>query len=113
MNATPNTNDILAYEEMIARRTSYNIGDRPFDASNLDQRFVQFYNNGERIKVQYTHCDETFTGTVGVTTGWKPVFILIHSSRSMGSSIILNENFKIIGTKRRGEKRYHILATPL
>lgn len=54
-------------------------GDK-FDSSDLDQYFVKYYESGERIKVKLNMGNEIYyeCGTVSVTTGWKPVFILKH-----------------------------------
>lgn len=65
-----------------------------FDMRDLDKRFIQYYNNGQRIKV--TSYGESKSGTVGVTTGWKPVFLLILTSRSHGSSHTLGKSVKKI-----------------
>jgi len=43
-----------------------------FSATDLDPRFIKYYESGERIKV--LDCDMEITGTVGVTTGWRPCF---------------------------------------
>lgn len=69
-----------------------------FDGRDLDGRFVRFFESGERIKIR--SFGETFTGTVGVTTGWRPVFILLRTSRSMGSSITLGPNEELLAVKR-------------
>jgi hypothetical protein len=60
-----------------------------FDDSALDRRFVAAYNDGQRIRVKFPWGDVK-TGTVDVTTGWKPVFLLMRNSRSTGSSDILD-----------------------
>lgn len=54
-----------------------------FDSSALDPRFIRYYESGQRVRV--TTCGMTITGTVGVTTGWKPCFLLMRTSRSLGS----------------------------
>jgi hypothetical protein len=66
-----------------------------FDSSDLAQKFVPAYKSGERIKVKFTS-GEVRTGTVGVTTGWKPVFILMLTRRSHGSSYVLDNTAEII-----------------
>ena len=45
-----------------------------FNASDLDPRFIRFYESGERIKVETL--GETLTGTIGKTTGWKEKLFL-------------------------------------
>jgi hypothetical protein len=66
-----------------------------FDSSDLSQKFVSSYNSGERVKVKFRY-GETKTGTVGVTTGWKPVFLLMLTSRSRGSSHTLSDKDEIV-----------------
>lgn len=64
---------------------------RPMDRSALDNRFDGPYMSGERIEVTY-EWDETKRGYVGRTTGWKPVYILLSNTRSLGSSDILDHH---------------------
>jgi len=74
---------------------------KKFNPSNLDKRFLKYYENGERIKVQYW--DMEITGTVGVTTGWRPVFLLMRQSNSTGSQWTLeNKEIKILAVKKGG-----------
>ena len=62
-----------------------------FSTKNLDKRFIKYYNSGQRIKVTFSY-GESESGTVGITTGWVPVFLLIKTSRSLGSSTFLDKN---------------------
>lgn len=70
------------------------------DYSNIATQFARYYGKDIRIKVAF--CDkkgkvyETKTGTVGMTTGWKPSFLLMLRSNSTGSSHLLSDNDKII-----------------
>ena len=66
--------------------------------ADLDMKFVPYYGSDERIKVKYG--DEVITGTVGVTTGWKPVFLLMLRSDSVGSIYTLGKKDKIIGVRK-------------
>jgi len=65
------------------------------DYSNIAQKFTCYYGKDIRIKVGF--CDnngkvyETKTGTVSMTTGWKPSLMLMLRSNSMGSSYLLSE----------------------
>lgn len=68
-----------------------------FDPSDLDPRFIQFYESGKRIKVLTYGVPKT--GTVGITTGWKPMFLLIQTSRSLGSHWLLGKEATILGVK--------------
>lgn len=78
-----------------------------FSSHQLDARFVPYFNSGERIKVECTYGDdtETATGTIGVTSGWVPVFLLMRSSRAHGSSYVLGPEHRIIG--RKVGRTYH------
>jgi hypothetical protein len=82
--------------ELVNRKTAQ-YGDK-FDPSDLDGRFITYYQTGQRIKV------ETYgmvkTGTVGVTTGWKPAWLLMRTSRSMGSPWILGKECKLLAIKQ-------------
>ena len=84
------------FEELISRKKQ-ECGSK-FRVSSLDKRFIRFYNSGERIKVTYKYGNETEikTGTVGITTGSKPVFLLMLTSRSLGSSYFLDKSVKKI-----------------
>jgi len=68
------------------------------DYSNISEQFIPYYKNKQRIKVQYTYGKEkeVKSGTVGITTGWKPVFILMLRSNSTGSSYILTDKEQIL-----------------
>lgn len=71
-----------------------------FAAGLLDPRFVRFYESGERIRVKT--CGQILTGTVGVTSGWMPVFILMPTRHSLGSRWTLGPKDQILGIKTRG-----------
>lgn len=84
------------YEAYISRqKAKYN---DKFSDSGLDSRFIEYYNSGQRIKV--LAYGEELTGTVGATTGWIPCFLLMRTSRSIGSMYTLGPNDKIIAVKR-------------
>ncbi len=69
-----------------------------FDPSDLDARFVPAFESGERVRLKF-YGEGVKTGTVSVSTGWKPVFILILTRRSMGSSYTLNKNVEFTHDK--------------
>lgn len=66
-----------------------------FDPSGLDAThwtIRQAYESGERVEVTTTYANgKTWVrrGRVGVTTGWRPVFILLPRVTSSGSSDVL------------------------
>jgi len=72
------------------------------DYSNISQKFAPYYHSNKRIKVGF--CDdngdgdvyETRTGTVSMTTGWKPSLMLMLRSNSIESSYLLSDNDIII-----------------
>ena len=70
-----------------------------FDPSTLiaTAQFAPYLHSGQRIKVQGPW--ETRTGTVGITTGWRPAFLLMHRSNAMGSSDVLSIQDKIVGVQ--------------
>ena len=81
------------FEAFIARK-KVEWGEK-FDASDLDQRFVPYFNERRRIKVRFFGT-VTKQGTVGVTTGWRPVFLLLLTKRSTGSSWTLGPREEIV-----------------
>lgn len=72
-------------------------GDK-FDPSDLNKDFVHAYESQQRITVDFGH-GECKRGYVGMTTGWKPVFILLLTSRSEGSSWVIDKQAKEGGCK--------------
>jgi len=82
------------YEEYVNRKRKQYAN---FTECDLDARFVPYFNNGRRIKVDM--CGMVLTGTVGVTTGWKPAFLLMRTKRSIGSPWTLGPQDKVIGVK--------------
>lgn len=76
-------------------------GDK-FDASDLSPNCVGPYNRGERyrVKVRFLADRSERWGTLGITTGWKPCFLLKHNRFSHGSSCLLTPGtFQIIDAK--------------
>lgn len=73
------------------------LGDH-FDPSGLDSRFIPFFESGERIKVETVGL--TLTGTVSVTTGHRPSFLLMRTRRSIGSPWLLGSRDRILAVKR-------------
>lgn len=81
--------DGLRWKEYLTRKRA-ELGDK-FDPSALAEKWIPGYCTGERIRVRFPW-GEVKTGTVGITTGWRPVFLLILTRRSLGSSLILDNN---------------------
>ena len=70
---------------------------KKFDGSDLAPNFIPFYESGQRIEVK-TDIEGIKRGYVGITTGWKPSFLLVLKSNSTGSSILLTHKSTIIKT---------------
>jgi len=77
-------------------------GDK-WDGSDLAPKFIKAFNTGERIRVKVY--GEVKTGTVGVTSGWKPVFLLMHNKRCTGSSTLLTHDVTFT-TEKVGRYEY-------
>lgn len=75
----------------------------------LSEKFVQWFDRGQdyRIKIERgVNLKYTEYGYVSISTGWQPVFLLVRSARSKGSTVCLEDSDQIIGYKHRTEKRY-------
>jgi hypothetical protein len=83
------------YQNLVTRkRNEYGA---KFDTSNLASKFIRYYESGQRVIVKMSY-GEVERGYVGVTTGWKPVFLLVHRRSDYGSSTTLSDKDEIIGT---------------
>ena len=81
------------YQEYITRKkTEYG---SKFDETDLSKQFIPFYENVKRIEIEFSY-GEKKRGTIGITTGWEPAFLLMLTKRSTGSSYTLRDNDKII-----------------
>lgn len=89
---------------------------KKMDYSDLDSRFEKYYNSGERVEVVWKDGYEDFTGYgcrtngkkarfyVGKSTGWRPIFIQLYRSDSIGGIAILScaiESVRGLGIYRR------------
>lgn len=90
------------------RRRYWHQQGKTFDPSNLASQFVPYFTtrpeNRRRIKVTRTYTgppDEvhTRTGTVGVSSGFRPIFLLMHRSNAIGSWDTLTDDDVIVGEK--------------
>ena len=76
-----------------------------FNASGLASQFIPYFESGQRIKVRFKYGEE-LTGTVGITTGWVPSFLLMRTSRSIGSAWLLGKDDQIVEvTKYQGRRK--------
>ena len=67
---------------------------KKFDYSDLSKQFVDYYENQWRIEIKTN--GEIKRGRVGISTGWKPSFLLMLTTRSLGSSYLLSDKDEII-----------------
>ena len=66
-----------------------------FDDSDLSKQFVEYYENERRIEVDFGN-GEIKRGRIGISTGWKPIFLLMLKSNSTGSCYTLTDKCKIL-----------------
>lgn len=82
-----------------------------FSAAGLDNQFAPYFGErGIRLKVEVW--GSVVTGTVAASCGWQPVFLLMRTSRSVGSMWQLGADARIVGIKRRGERNYTPVRVP-
>ena len=81
------------YAETIQNKIHY--FDSQFDGADLNPDFIPYYENQKRIEVNFAY-GETKRGTISMTTGWKPVFLLMLTKRSRSSSYVIHKNDKFI-----------------
>lgn len=98
------------YEDMVERFTKRH-GDK-FSEENLDQRFRPFYDSQQRIQVQYIGSEQKHYGTVGITSGWKPMFILMNNARARSSSVTLDSNVHLTGVNVHGRTYRPVVTLP-
>lgn len=80
------------YQEYITRKRA-EYGDK-FNDSGLNKDFIPYYENNKRIEVDFGY--EVKRGRIGITTGWKPCFLLMLTTRSIGSSYTIGAKDKIL-----------------
>ena len=86
------------YEGLVARKKKEYPGGKgktKFSTVSLAEQFIPAFNSGKRIRVRFS-TGEVLSGTVGMTGGWKPSFLLMLTSRSIGSSWLLGKKDKIV-----------------
>lgn len=75
-----------------------------FDPSELNPAFAPYFDTGQRIKVRFWQDDDlTYTGTVGITTGWRPAFLLMRRSSDHGSSWLLTQGVELLAVQINGK----------
>lgn len=83
---------MLNYQEYLIRKNKEY--PNKFNDSQLNKNFIPYYENQERITVDFGY--EQKRGRIGITTGWKPCFLLMLTKRSIGSSYTIGMNDKIV-----------------
>jgi hypothetical protein len=79
------------FKDFIARKMDQY--GKQFNPEDLNPSFVKYFESGERITVDFGY--EKKRGTIGVTTGWKPCFLLMARIDSRGSSYTIGKNDKV------------------
>ena len=91
-NTTHKGDEMKTYQGYIDKKRN-EFGDK-FDDSELNKEFIPYYENQERITVDFGY--EQKRGRIGITTGCRPCFLLMLTKRSMGSSYTIGKNDKLI-----------------
>lgn len=81
--------------EAYLQRARHRHGDK-LDLSNIPEKFIPFFH-GPRLRVRMY--DQEITGTVSVTTGWRPALLLMRRSSDHGSSDLLNHDTEILAVQ--------------
>lgn len=88
------------YQATIARlRAKW--GDKLREPVRDAARFAGYMNTGQRIRVRFGG-EDIRTGTVGMSTGWSPVFLLVLRSDSTGSPWVLDDAAEVVAVQRHG-----------
>jgi hypothetical protein len=87
------------YSDYLARKIE-EFGVEKFDPTDLAYQFIPYFNSGERVKVSFKGEEQPRFGTIGVTTGWKPSFLLMRRSNQVGSSDLLGKFDKVVAVKK-------------
>ena len=71
-----------------------------FNDVDLNKNFIPYYESQERITVKFCNKQgkeyERKRGRIGITTGWRPCFLLMLTTRSIGSSYTIGKKDKVI-----------------
>jgi hypothetical protein len=91
-------------------------GDK-WNPADLDAaaQFVPYFGTRQRIKVSRGYGDgepHVRTGHVSRTTGWRPSFLLMHRSNSIGSSDLLCPEDQIIAVQNKHGRYVPVRQSP-
>ena len=84
----------MNYQDYLKKKQNQ-YGDK-FDSSDLADKFIPYFNSQKRFKVKMHIGNKIKSGYLGVTTGWKPVFMLMENKLSIDSSDLLSDKDEII-----------------
>jgi len=85
--------------ESIKKERESRFRDKVVDFGELDSRFIEAFEKGIRVEVEWKDGFEDYTGygnrtngkkarfNVGISNGWKPCFLSIFTKRSLGDPI--------------------------
>ena len=63
----------------------------------IEKNLLSILKTSNALKLNNPYKDESnLRGYVGITTGWRPSFILLLKSNSTGSSELLDERYEIV-----------------
>lgn len=92
-----------------------NTGDKPcpgtlrvIDRSMLAPQFAGYHGTDQRVRVRFSYGEE-LTGTIGITTGWRPVYLLMRRSSDTGSMYTLSDSDQVVAVQR-GRKYVAVTA---
>ena len=77
---------------------------RAIDRSALAPAFARYHESGERIRVRFADGREA-TGTIGKSTGWRPVYLLMPRVDSIASSDTLGAGDRVVAVRRDPDTR--------
>lgn len=66
-----------------------------FSTTDLAPQFVPYFESGARIEVR-SPSGWTRRGRVGITTGWRPAFLLMSRTNCRGSSDVLGAGETVV-----------------
>jgi hypothetical protein len=80
--------------------------DARYTTAQLAASFAQYFEQRNiRIKIERPG-GVTEYGRVSISTGWSPVFLLMKSVRTNSSSVVLDDDDRVVGIRDQREKRY-------
>jgi len=91
--ATQKNNKSKSFQDYLKRKQrEYG---KKFNTDKLAKQFIPYYESGERLKIKFASGD-TKQGTIEITTGWNPFFILVLTKDSISSPWLLGKTDKIL-----------------